>query len=48
MNRKKLKTLSTTALAASLLPVAALIPVLLKITLTDGVRTVWALSLIHI
>ena len=42
MNRKKLKTLSTTALAASLLPVAALIPVLLKITLTDGVRTVWA------
>lgn len=42
MNRKKLKTLSTTALVASLLPAAALIPVLLKITLTDGVRTVWA------
>ena len=42
MNRKKLKTLSTTALAASLLPAAALIPVLLKITLTDGVHTVWA------
>ena len=42
MNRKTLKTLSTTALAASLLPAAALIPVLLKITLTDGVRTVWA------
>lgn len=42
MNRKKLKTLSTTALAASLLPAAALIPVFLKITLIDGVRTVWA------
>ena len=42
MNRKTLKTLSTTAFAASLLPAAALIPVLLKITLTDGVRTVWA------
>lgn len=41
MNRKKLKALSTTALAASLLPAAALIPVLLKITLIDGVRTVW-------
>lgn len=42
MNRKKLKTLNTTALAASLLPAAALIPVFLKITLIDGVRTVWA------
>lgn len=42
MNRKKLKTLSPAALTASLLPAAALIPVLLKITLTDGVRTVWA------
>lgn len=42
MNRKKLKTLSTTALAASLLPAAALIPVFLKITLIEGVRTVWA------
>lgn len=42
MNRKKLKTLSTTALAASLFPAAALIPVFLKITLIDGVRTVWA------
>ena len=42
MNRKTLKTLSTTAFAASLLPAATLIPVLLKITLTDGVRTVWA------
>ena len=42
MNRKKLKALSTAALAASLLPAAALVPVLLKITLADGVRTVWA------
>ena len=36
------KKLSLTALTISLLPLAALIPVFLKITLPDGVRTIWA------
>ena len=39
---KKLQKLSLAALIVSLLPLTALVPVFLKITLPDGVRTVWA------
>ena len=39
---KKLQKLSLAALIVSLLPLATLVPVFLKITLPDGVRTVWA------
>lgn len=42
MGNKKLKSLSMVALIVSLLPAATLIPVFLKIVLSDGVRTVWA------
>ncbi len=41
MENKKLKTLSMAALIVSVLPVATLIPVFLKITLSDGVRFIW-------
>lgn len=40
--KKKLQKLSLAALAVSVLPLATLIPVFLKVTLPDGVRTVWA------
>ena len=40
---KKFQKLSLAALILSLLPLAALVPVFLKITLPDGVRTVWAI-----
>ena len=40
---KKLQKLSLAALLVSLLPLATLVPVFLKITLPDGVRTVWAI-----
>lgn len=40
---KKLQKLSLTALIVSLLPLATLIPVFLKVTLPDGVRSVWAI-----
>ena len=39
---KKLQKLSLAALIVSLLPLATLVPVFLKITLPDGVHTVWA------
>ena len=39
---KKLQKLSLAALIVSLLPLTTLVPVFLKITLPDGVRTVWA------
>ena len=39
---KKIKKLSLAALIVSLLPLVTLVPVFLKITLPDGVRTVWA------
>ncbi len=42
MKNKKMKSLSIVALIVSALPAAALIPAFLKITLSDGVRTVWA------
>ena len=40
---KKLQKLSLAALLVSLLPLATLVPVFLKITLPDGVRMVWAI-----
>ena len=40
---KKLQKLSLAALIISLLPLAALVPVSLKVTLPDGIRTVWAI-----
>ena len=40
---KKLQKLSLAALIVSLLPLATLVPVFLKVTLPDGVRTVWAI-----
>ncbi|NBJ94541.1 hypothetical protein [Parablautia muri] len=42
MENKKLKTLSIVALIVSVLPLATLVPVFLKITLSEGVSTVWA------
>ena len=42
MKNKKMKSLSMVALIVSALPAAALIPDFFKITLSDGVRTVWA------
>ena len=39
---KKLQKLSLAALIVSLMPLATLVPVFLKITLPDGVRMVWA------
>ena len=40
---KKLQKLSLAALIVSLLPLATLVPVFLKVTLPDGVSTVWAI-----
>ena len=40
---KKYQKLSLATLIISLLPLATLVPVFLKITLPDGVRTVWAI-----
>ena len=42
MENKKRKTLSMAALIVSILPVATLVPVFLKIILPEGVNTVWA------
>lgn len=42
MENKKRKTLSMAALIVSILPAATLVPVFLKITLPEGVNTVWA------
>lgn len=41
MEHKKRKGLSLLALLFSVLPLATFIPILLKVTLPDGVRTVW-------
>jgi len=41
---KKFQKLSRAALVVSLLPLATLVPVFLKVTLPDGVRSVWAIS----
>ena len=42
MKTKNLKTLSIISLIISILPLATLIPVFLKITLQDGISTAWA------
>ena len=42
MEKKKLKTLSSIALVVSVLPLATLIPVFLRITLSEGIGTAWA------
>lgn len=42
MENKRLKPLSVVALVVSVLPLATLIPSFLKITLSDGVRSMWA------
>lgn len=42
MENKKLQKLSVVALIISVLPLATFIPDLFHITLTDGVRSVWA------
>ena len=42
MECKKLKTLSRISLVISVLPLATLIPVFLKLTLPEGVSTAWA------
>ena len=42
MEYKKLKTLSKVSLVISVLPLATLIPVFLKLTLPEGVSTAWA------
>ncbi len=42
METKQMKTLSMVSLIISVLPLATLIPVFLKITLPEGVDTAWA------
>lgn len=42
MENKKLKTLSMVSLIISVLPLATLIPVFLKISLPEGVSTAWS------
>ncbi len=42
MECKKMKTLSKISLVISILPLVTLIPVFLKVTLPEGVSTVWA------
>ena len=42
MEKKKLQSISIAALVVSILPLAALIPSFLHISLSDGIRTVWA------
>lgn len=40
---KKLQKLSLAALIISLLPLVTLVPIFFKVTLSDGVRFVWAI-----
>lgn len=42
MENKRLQKLSVVALIISILPLATFIPVLFHITLTDGMRSIWA------
>lgn len=42
MENNKMKNLSMAALVISILPLATLVPTFLKITLSDGVRSIWA------
>ena len=42
MEKKKLQSISIAALIVSILPLAALVPPFLHLSLSDGIRTVWA------
>lgn len=42
MKNKRLQKLSLAVLIISILPLATFIPILFHITLTDGVRSIWA------
>ena len=42
MEKKKLQSISVAALIVSVLPLAALVPSFLRLSLSDGIRTVWA------
>ena len=42
MKKKKLQSVSIAALIVSILPLVALAPSLLHLSLSDGVRTAWA------
>lgn len=42
MEKKKFQSVSITALIVSILPLVALAPSLLHLSLSDGVRTAWA------
>ncbi|TWH77759.1 hypothetical protein LY60_03268 [Sedimentibacter saalensis] len=42
IENKKLQKLSVAALVVSALPLATFLPTLLKITLSEGVRSIWA------
>ena len=42
MEKKKLQSISIAALIVSILPLAALVPSFLHLSLADGIRTVWA------
>ena len=42
MEKKKLQSVSIAALIVSIIPLAALAPSLLHLSLSDGVRTAWA------
>lgn len=44
MEKKKLQKLSIAALIISILPLMTLIPVFLRITLSDGVRSIWSFA----
>lgn len=44
MENKKFQKTSMAALIVSVLPLATFLPVLLKITLSDGVRNIWAFA----
>lgn len=42
MENKRLQKLSVAALIISVLPLVTFIPVLFHVTLTDGIRSIWA------
>lgn len=42
MEKKKLQSISIAALFVSILPLVALVPSFLHLSLSDGIRTVWA------
>ena len=42
MENKRLQKLSVAALVISVLPLATFVPILFNMTLTDGVRSIWA------